>query len=244
MILETIFTLAFRKAISIRRVIILLLLAAFPLAIVGIGVVNNTDWDAEDIQYLIQAFIVSTMLPLVALIIAAPVFADEIEDQTLTNLMLSPVPRWQIALPKIVAAVCIVAIPAAISTGICVILVIDQDTYTAAAVGAFGILVGSIAFVSLFAFVGTLTTRAVVFGIIYVFGFEALISTAVPGLKYVSISGLTLSIMEALDSDLVVRSLSGSNQLPPIEYSVIALLSVIILTNIATVWRLKRMDVH
>ena len=243
-IAETIFILALRQSMSIRRVAILLLLAAIPLVIAIIAEILNTDWDGEVSQGFIQGLITNTGLPLIALIVAAPAFADEIEDRTLTNLMLSPISRWQIAMPKMLAAAAIVAIPMAISMFVSVILIFDDDAYSAAIVGAFGMVVGALAFVSLFAFVGTLTTRAVVFGIVYVFGFEALISSAIPGLKYVSISGNTLSIMQQLSSTLVDAPKSGSNQLPPIEYAIIALIAIIIVSNVATVWRLKRMDVH
>ena len=243
-IAETIFILALRQSMSIRRVAILLLLAAIPLVIAIIAEILNTDWDGEVSQGFIQGLITNTGLPLIALIVAAPAFADEIDDRTLTNLMLSPISRWQIAMPKMLAAAAIVAIPMAISMFVSVILIFDDDAYSAAIVGAFGMVIGALAFVSLFAFVGTLTTRAVVFGIVYVFGFEALISSAIPGLKYVSISGNTLSIMQQLSSTLVDAPKSGSNQLPPIEFAIIALIAVIIVSNVATVWRLKRMDVH
>ncbi len=243
-IAETIFILALRQSMSIRRVAVLVLLAAIPLAIAIISNLLNTDWDGEVSQGFIQGLIFNTGLPLIALIVAAPVFADEIEDRTLTNLMLSPIARWQISIPKMLAAAAIVAIPLAISTFVSILLVFEDESYSAAIVGAFGILIGSVAFVSLFAFVGTLTTRAVVFGIVYVFGFEALISTAIPGLKYVSISGNTLSILQELNSTLIDAPRSGSNQLPPFEYAIIALIAVIIVSNVATVWRLKRMDVH
>ena len=243
-IAETILILALRQSMSIRRVAVLVLLAAIPLAIAIISNLLNTDWDGEVTQGFIQGLIFNTGLPLIALIVAAPVFADEIEDRTLTNLMLSPIARWQISIPKMLAATAIVAIPLAISTFVSILLVFEDESYSAAIVGAFGILIGSLAFVSLFAFVGTLTTRAVVFGIVYVFGFEALISSAIPGLKYVSISGLTLSIMQELNSTLIDAPKSGSNQLPPIEFAIVALIAVIVVSNVATVWRLKRMDVH
>ncbi len=243
-IAETIFILALRQSMSIRRIAVLLILAAIPLVIAIVSRLLGTEWDEEVTQGFIQGLIFNTGLPLIALIVAAPVFADEIEDRTLTNLMLSPISRWQISIPKMLAAVAIIAIPMTISTFVSVILVFQVESYSAAIVGAFGIVIGTIAFVSLFAFVGTLTTRAVVFGIVYVFGFEALISSAIPGLKYVSISGNTLSILQELKPTLIDAPRSGSNQLPPIEYAIIALIAVIIISNIATVWRLKRMDVH
>lgn len=243
-IAETIFVLALRQSLSVKRAAILLILAAIPLVIAVATKILGIEWDGEVTQGFIQGLIINTILPLVALIVAAPIFADEIEDRTLTNLMLSPISRWQIAIPKVVAAIAVIAIPLAAAAFVAVMLVWEDETYTAAAVAASGILIGSIAFASLFAFVGTLTTRAVVFGIVYVFGFEALISTAIPGLKFVSISGITLSIMQELSSSLVDAPKSGSNALPPIEYAVIATIAVIIVCNIATIWRLKRMDVH
>ncbi|MXX93527.1 MAG: ABC transporter permease subunit [Chloroflexi bacterium] len=243
-IAETIFILAIRQSISIRRIAVLLLLAAIPLVIAIASGLLDADWDGEATQGFIQGLIFNTGLPLIALIVAAPVFADEIEDRTLTNLMLSPISRWQISIPKMLAAAAIVAIPLAISTFVSVLLVFDEEAYSAAIIAALGIAIGAIAFTSLFAFIGTITTRAVVFGIVYVFGFEALISTAIPGLKYVSISGNTLSVLQELNSTLIDAPTSGSNQLPPIEYAIIALLAVITVSNLATVWRLKQMDVH
>ena len=99
-IAETIFILALRQSMSIRRVAVLLLLAAIPLVIAITSNLLNTDWDGEVAQGFIQGLIFNTGLPLFALIVAAPVFADEIEDRTLTNLMLSPIARWQISIPR------------------------------------------------------------------------------------------------------------------------------------------------
>ena len=243
-IAETIFTLALRQTLSLRRVIVLLLIAAIPAVIAIIGLITNAEWDSEDRYYFIQGFVAYTTLPLVALIVAAPLFADEIEDRTLTNLILSPVPRWQIALPKLLAITGIVAIPMIVSVFPSTIIIFDEEAYAAATVATLGILIGSIAFISLFAFIGTLTTRAVVFGIIYVFGFEALVSSVIPGLKYVSISGMMLSVMHKLHPPLVDAPLSGSSQLPPVEFAIPAIIAIIVFCNLATVWRLKRMDVH
>ncbi len=245
-ITETIFVLSLRQSLTLRRLIVLLLVASIPLALALISWLGNRDAELsnEDMQYFIQAAVTNITLPLIALIVAARAFADEIEDNTLTNLILSPISRWQIVLPKVVAAVTVVAIPIAITVFISVLILLRDGDYTPAIVAAFGMMIGATAFVSLFACVGVFTTRAVVFGIIYVFAFEALISSVVPGLKYVSISGITLSIMSELDPSLVVSDTSGINQLPPLIYSIIALLVVIIGCNLATVWRLKRMDVH
>ena len=241
---ETIFILTLRQLLSLRRGAVLLLLAAAPLAIAVVSFALNADWDRGEVQGFVQGLILNTALPLIALIAAAPVFADEIEDRTLTNLVLSPISRWQIAMPKMLAAVVVVGVPTIISTFISIMFILENDAYSAGISAAFGVLIGSIAFASLFAFVGTVTTRAVVFGIVYVFGFEVLLSSIIPGLKYVSISGMTLSIVNALDSNIVEAPTSGPNQLPSLIYSIIAITAIIVLCNILTVWRLKRMDVN
>ena len=134
-IAETIFMLAIRQSMSIRRVAVLLILAAIPLVIAIISEILGTDWDGEVTQGFIQGLIFNTGLPLIALIVAAPVFADEIEDRTLTNLMLSPISRWQISIPKMLAAAAIVAIPLAVSTFASILLVFDEETYSAAIIG-------------------------------------------------------------------------------------------------------------
>ena len=231
-IAETIFILTLRQIVSLRRGAVLLLLAAIPLVIAVISFALNADWDGEEVQYFVQGLILNTALPLIALIAAAPVFADEIEDRTLTNLVLSPISRWQIAVPKMLAAVVVVGVPTIISTFISILFILESDTYSAAVVAAFGVLIGSFAFGSLFAFIGTVTARAVVIGIVYVFGFEVLLSSIVSGLKYVSISGMTLSIVNALDSNIVEAPVSGSNQLPPLIYSIIAIIAVIVVAAI------------
>ena len=107
---DTIFLLALRQSLSIKRAAILLLIATIPLTIAVVSEILNTEWGGNETQGFIQALIINTTLPLVALIVAAPVFADEIEDRTLTNLMLAPIARWQIAIPKILAALSVVVI--------------------------------------------------------------------------------------------------------------------------------------
>ena len=47
--------------------------------------------------------------PLAVLAIAGAAFANEVEDRTLANLTLSPIPRWQIVVPKLLAAITIAA---------------------------------------------------------------------------------------------------------------------------------------
>ena len=241
-IAETIFVLTVRQLASLRRGAVLILLAAIPI---GIAVMIESIGDQDDDEValiLVQTIIAKTVVPLITLIVAAPVFADEIEDRTLTNLMLSPISRWQIALPKMAAAVAVAAVPLVIGSFIAIVISLDSDAYTAAIVAAFGVLIATLTYVTLFTFVGTITSRAVIFGLVFVFGFETLLSNVIPGLKYLSISGMSLAVMDKLHTNLV--SVNNIETIPPLTYSIIATVAVIIVCTLATVWRLKRMDVH
>ena len=241
-IAETIFVLTVRQLASLRRGAVLILLAAIPI---GIAVLIESIGDQDDDEValiLVQTIIAKTVVPLITLIVAAPVFADEIEDRTLTNLMLSPISRWQIALPKMAAAVAVAAVPLVIGSFIAIVISLDSDAYTAAIVAAFGVLIATLTYVTLFTFVGTITSRAVIFGLVFVFGFETLLSNVIPGLKYLSISGMSLAVMDKLHTNLV--SVNNIETIPPLTYSIIATVAVIIVCTLATVWRLKRMDVH
>src|SRR5215207_4121617 len=90
------------------RLGIMTVLAAMPVII---AVVMLRSADAPSVQDfetgILGAMLAGSIAPLVVLAIAAPAFANEIEDRTLANLTLTPVPRWQIVLPKLLAAITI-----------------------------------------------------------------------------------------------------------------------------------------
>ena len=56
---------------------------------------------------VLSAMLAGSIAPLVVLAIAGAAFANETEDRTLANLTLSPLPRWQIVVPKLLAAITI-----------------------------------------------------------------------------------------------------------------------------------------
>ena len=91
----------------------LLIMAALALMPVIIALLMLNDDHAPSVREfeaaILSAMLAGSIAPLVVLAIAAPAFANEIEDRTLANLTLSPIPRWQIALPKLLATITIAA---------------------------------------------------------------------------------------------------------------------------------------
>src|SRR6478672_6808220 len=58
-------------------------------------------------RWRLSIMTVLAALPLIVLAIAAAAFGNEVEDRTLANLTLSPIARWKIALPKLLATITI-----------------------------------------------------------------------------------------------------------------------------------------
>ena len=86
------------------RLGIMTVLAAMPVIITAVmlGSANAPSVAAFETMVL-STMLAGSIAPLVALAIAAPAFANEIEDRTLANLTLTPLPRWQIVVPKLLA---------------------------------------------------------------------------------------------------------------------------------------------
>ncbi len=226
-----------RQITGIWRIIIVLLLGASPVVFSIIAV--NTDTSSEDfVAGVIEGLSVSLVIPLVTLMVAAPLFADEIDDHTLANLTLAPIPRWQIVLPKLLSAVTVASVPIFIGVLTAAMIGFTENRISVGLAIAAGSLIGVVCYSSLFAFVGTLTTRAIVLGLAYAFVWETTLVSVAPGLRYVSLKMLVLSITNALETDVVLTS-----TLPELPYAIIAAMVVAFGCAALCVWRLRTMDV-
>jgi ABC-2 type transport system permease protein len=100
------FAMALRQNVRGRRFWVLSVLFAVPAAI---GVVTNLTLRVPvavtDFEFpLIFNLIPHALAPLAALLYASGIIQDEVEDQTLTYLLLRPLPRWAIYWIKLLAA--------------------------------------------------------------------------------------------------------------------------------------------
>jgi ABC-2 type transport system permease protein len=127
------------------------------------------------------------LVPLIALFQGTGIIADEVEDRTLPFLLVRPVPRYSIVLMKYLALL-------AISTAIIIFSLLM--TYLILTLGSpsqpnatnplsllqcGGVLLLELAvYQALFTFLGGVMRRSVVVGLLYLFGWEKLISQ-VPG---------------------------------------------------------------
>jgi ABC-2 type transport system permease protein len=177
--------------------------------------------------------------PLVVLAIAAPAFANEIEDRTLANLTLSPVPRWQLVLPKLLAAITIAGpfiAASALATSYIAFLG-DARAMMAVTVSA---LVAVALYASAFVYLGLVTTQAIGAGLVYIVLWEGFFSGFVSGVRLLSIRYHSIALMHGLDP----RRFAQYADMQPGLRTVVAT-SVLAFGGLVwlSVRRLRRMDV-
>src|ERR687890_2529901 len=106
--MRAVYLLTLRQLSGRWRLLVMTALALMPVVIAALMLSDAHAPSVREFESaILSAMLAGSITPLVVLAIAAPAFANEIEDRTLANLTLSPVPRWQIALPKLLATITI-----------------------------------------------------------------------------------------------------------------------------------------
>ena len=104
----SVYSLTLRQLTGRWRLTIMTVLAAMPVVIAVMMLRSDSAPSVEEFEIVtFGTMLAGSIAPLVVLAIAAAAFANEIEDRTLANLTLAPIPRWQIAVPKLLATITI-----------------------------------------------------------------------------------------------------------------------------------------
>ncbi len=233
--------LSLRQLASRRRLLLIVLLAFLPVALaVLISALTEGESDLGQglINLLIDGMIVGAILPIVTMALATAAFGNELDDRTLSYLVLKPVPRSLIVLPKLLASI-VVGGPLLIASGVVVTLLGVGGGQAALAVGV-ALFAGVVTYATIFTWAGLVSTRALGFTLIYVFLWEGVISSFLGGVRYLSVRGYTLAILHGIDD----KGFEALGQ-RVIEFPA-ALVGAAAVTAVffwLTVRRLRRMDV-
>jgi ABC-2 type transport system permease protein len=151
---------------------------------------------------------------------------------------VKPVPRWIIALAKILVAVAMTAIlviPSTVITGVLLGGFADANLTTTFAF-ALACLVGGTAYAAAFVALSSATPRALIVGLVYVLLWEGALGGLLEGTRFLSIRQATLGI---------VGGLGGQLAREPIDAGVAAaVLTIAIIGGLAiTSWRLARFEI-
>lgn len=234
----SIFTLTVRQLSGKWRLVIMTALAAVPVLFTAL-VVGSSDAPsvAEFESIVISGMLSGTIIPFIVVSIASVAFANEIEDRTLANLTLTPLPRWGIVLPKLGGAVAVAAPFVVGSAFLTSFLAFNRDMTAVYAVSA-SALVALLMYASIFVWLGLVLKHAIAAGLIFVVLWEGFFSGYVTGIRYLSVRHHATALMQGLDPR---RFLEAAHVAPGVAAGVAA--AAVALFFLLSVLRLRRMDV-
>lgn len=222
------------------RVIVLATLAVIPILLglaVGLGD-GQPDYELLDGLFIATLFGVA-VVPISLLTIASAALGNELEDRTLSNLVLSPLPRWKIIMPKLLATITIGAPPVLVSVIVTLSIAYEGDTDAIVAT-LIGITLMILAYSSLFLWLGLVTNHALGFGLVYVFLWEFLFTGFVSGIRFLSVRSYMMGIVRGVDDS---RFTENSSLIISFPVSLIVLVTITVMFTLLAIRRLRTMDV-
>jgi ABC-2 type transport system permease protein len=193
-----------RALLGRRRTLLMLLLVALPVLI---GLLVRLSGGRSEVDQILDAMLVRTVLPLVALVLGTAALGSELEDGTAVYLMIKPVPRWRIVGAKMLVA-----------TGLTVALVVPSTVLAGVLAGGEGsaalattfgfavaVAVGGSAYACVFVGLSAFTSRALVLGLGYTMIWEGVLAGLLEGTRFLSIRQATLGIASGLSGRALER---------------------------------------
>lgn len=185
----TLFVESFKRYAFSKRSMVVSLLFAVPSALIVLErALGSRDiaGSLEELQTIernvILTFAPTTLMSFAALLNAAGLIQDEIEEQTLTYLLLRPTPRWLIYLSKLAAATLTTVILACLFHAAAYVSLYAGSPYAGEALSASmpasmaALALTATAYSAFFGLIGLIVKRSLVVGILYIVIFEGILS--------------------------------------------------------------------
>jgi ABC-2 type transport system permease protein len=233
-----VYHLTLRQLTGRWRLVIMTVLATLPVIVAVLMLRSDSAPSVREFETgVLSAILAGSIAPLVVLAIAASAFANEVEDRTLANLALTPLPRWKIVVPKLLATITIAAPFIAASAFATSYVAFLGDTRATIAVTV-SALVGVASYASAFTWLGLVTTQAIGIGLLYIVLWEGFFSGFVAGVRLLSIRHHAIALMHGLDE----RRFAAGNH-PSLTAAIIISALVVGGFLFLSIRRLRRMDV-
>ena len=232
-----VYRLTLRQLSGRWRLTIMTVLAAMPVLIATLMLRSKQAPTVREFERVVlSGMLAGSIAPLVVLAIAAAAFGNELEDRTLANLTLAPIPRWKIAVPKLLGVITIAAPFIATSAFLTSWIAFLGDARAAVAVTV-SALVGVVLYASAFVWLGLVSTQAIGLGLLYIVLWEGFFSGFVSGVRLLSIRHYAVGIMHGLDPR---RFATSSN----LSLTMALVMSTIVFVGflVPSVRRLRTMD--
>lgn len=198
----TIFSLTLQQFFGRRRSLAMFALAAVPILtalVFRLGDhIDPHDWTTN---VLLRDIVITTILPLICLIIGSSAFGSEVEDGTAVYILAKPIPRREIILAKFAASVLVAAAFIVPATAISGLIALQGTSEQGIVIGfSLAVLVGVAAYSSIFILLSVVTSRALLFGLAYVFIWEGIATSLFTGTRFLSVRHYALGIADLISS--------------------------------------------
>jgi ABC-2 type transport system permease protein len=184
--LVTLFVLTLRQHIRGRRLLVLSLLFALPSVLAAlVNLLSRYPPHVEDLTFaFVFNLIPHALAPLAALLYATGIIQDEVEEQTLTYLLVRPLPRWALYVVRLLATLLMISVvTAAFTTATFVVIALtggepitSQLMWRALETSA-ALALAQAGYCGLFGLLGLLMRRSLFVGVAYIFVFEGLLAS-------------------------------------------------------------------
>jgi ABC-2 type transport system permease protein len=176
--------LTLRQLLHGRRLLILSLLFLLPSVLAVIVRLVPYPPKPEEMEFpLIFHLIPHVLATLTALLYAAGMIQDEVEEQTLTYLLLRPLPRWALYLTRLAVTWLVSSLLTGVFTMLAYAVIywgapeLWGDVLPVRAAKTAGLLaLAQVGYCSFFGVVGLYTRRSLIVGLAYIIAFEGLLA--------------------------------------------------------------------
>jgi ABC-2 type transport system permease protein len=226
-----------RSLLGRRRTILMVLLAGAPVLLGLLVRLGGSRPNA--LPSALDGLVVSSVLPLVALVFGTAALGSELDDGTAVHILTKPIPRWAIVVPKVAVAGGLTALLMVPSTIIAGVLIGGLGGTQVGLTLAFAIavLIGSFVYAAIFVALSAATSRGLVIGLAYSLLWEGLLSGALKGTQLFSVREYIRGIASVLAPHGTVTSIVGGNGF------VFAAVLIVVVTALAS-WQLASYEIR
>jgi len=194
-----IYGLTVRQMLGRGRTILIGLLALLPVLIALVYRLGSQDTEQQEwaATVLLDGLVVSTFLPLAALVYGTAVLGAEIEDGTAVYLLSKPIARSRIIIAKLLACWTLTTATVLASALVAGAIALYGEPRAGILLGfGVGIALGGLVYSALFVLLSVITSRALIAGLIYVFIWEGLVNGLFAGTRLLSVRHYTLGVAD------------------------------------------------
>jgi len=182
--LDALFRLSASRLLRGRRLLILGILFSLPFVFALLAHRFQKPYQAAETEtVLIFGLIPQALLPLAALLFSSGMIQDDVEEQTLTYLLIRPIPKWLIYLVKVAATWAVSALVTTVFTVVALVAVhwgtgdlSPGELARRAAIFSGLLSLSLLTYTSMFGVLSLAIRRSLVLGVAYIVVFEGLLA--------------------------------------------------------------------